>query len=126
MKLVKLTKPVGVRQPGEVLELDSASAAALVERGDAKAFDPSSDKVEAERNAPPRGNVTAVAVIDADIPVVPAVAEKPADEPEPTPAGEPNAESLTEVRARAVAAGKVTEDEAKKLTKAQLLDKLGE
>lgn len=128
MKLVKLIKPVGVRQPGEVLELDSASAAALVKRGDAKEFDPASDKATAERTAPPRGNVTAVAVVDADIPAAPAVAdEKPAaDEPDQAPVTEPSAESLAEVRARAVAAGKVTEDEAKKLTKAQLLDKLGE
>lgn len=121
MKLVKLIKPVGVRQPGEVLELDSASAAALVKRGDAKEFDPSSDKATAERTAPPRGNVTAVAVVDADIPAVPPAA----DEPEQATA-EPNTESLTELRARAVAAGKVTEDEAKTLTKKQLLDKLGE
>lgn len=123
MKLVKLTKPVGVRQPGEVLELDSASAAALVKRGDATAFDPATDKATAERTAPPRGNVTAVAVVDADIPAAPPVAdEKPTtDEPDQAPVAEPNAESLTEVRARAVAAGKVTEDEAKKLTKAQLL-----
>ncbi|OCB56126.1 hypothetical protein A5722_14605 [Mycobacterium vulneris] len=125
MKLVKLIKPVGVRQPGEVLELDSASAAALVKRGDAKEFDPASDKATAERTAPPRGNVTAVAVVDADIPSAPAADEKPAGAEESAPV-EPNAESLTELRARAVQAGKVTEDEAKALTKKQLLDKLGE
>lgn len=134
MKLVKLTKPVGVRQPGEVLELDSASAAALVKRGDATAFDPASDKADAERTAPPRGNVTAVAVVDADIPQAPARDEKPSTEllgagdggTSEQPTTDQTPESLAEVRARAVTAGKVTEDEAKKLTKAQLLDKLGE
>lgn len=127
MKLVKLTKDVGPRKAGEVLEVDSDSAKSLVEKKRvAKYFDPATDKVEAERTAPPRGNVTAVAVVDADIPGAPPVAdEKPAGAEESAPV-EPNGESLTELRARAVQAGKVTEDEAKKLTKAQLLDKLGE
>lgn len=125
MKQVKLTRDVGVRKAGEVLDVDDASAAALVAREDAAYFDPAKDKADAERTAPMRGSVSAVAVVDADEPAAPAPA-KPAADPIPAPEQpEPSmSDSLPELRARAVAEGKVTEDEAGKLTKAQLVDKL--
>lgn len=126
MKQVKLTRDVGVRKAGEVLDVDDASAAALVAREDAVDFDPAKDKADAERTAPMRGSVSAVAVVDADEPAAPAPVAKPAEDPAPAPEHpEPSmSDSLPELRARAVAAGKATEDEAKSLTKAQLVDKL--
>lgn len=122
---VKLLKAVGPRQAGEVIDVDSASAKSLVEgKKVAEYFDPDKHDAGVGRSGPPRGTVTAQAVVDADEP-----AAEPDPAPEPAPADdkptEPSmSDSLPELRARAVAEGKATEDEAKSLTKAQLVDKL--
>lgn len=104
MKQVKLTEAVGVRQPGEVLNVDDASAANLVEnRKVAEYFDPDKHEPGVERSAPPRGSVGVTQVVDADEPSAPAAVatvETPSDtgdhtehvhtaestEPEPAPA----------------------------------------
>lgn len=75
MKQVKLTEAVGVRQPGEVLNVDDASAANLVEnRKVAEYFDPDKHEPGVERTAPPRGSVGVTQVVDADEPAPAAVA----------------------------------------------------
>ncbi|MCV7230666.1 hypothetical protein [Mycolicibacterium komossense] len=72
MKLVRLTKDAGVRKAGEVLKVDDASAANLVEkRKVGKYFDPEKHDAEKDpivaRTAPQRGQITAVQVADEDI-----------------------------------------------------------
>ena len=122
---VKLLKAVGPRQAGEVIDVDSGSAKSLVEnKRVAEYFDPEKHDDNVARSGPPRGTVTAQAIVDADEPVPaadPVPAEQPADD---KPAEASMSDSLAELRARAVAEGKATEDEAKALTKAQLVDKL--
>lgn len=88
MKLVRLTKDAGVRKAGEVLKVNDASAANLVEkRKVGEYFDPEQHDAEKEpivpRTAPQRGQITAVQVADEDIP------------PAPTPRTDPEAETET-------------------------------
>jgi hypothetical protein len=85
MKQVKLIKDVGVRRTGEVLNVDENSARSLVEaKKVAVYYDPKKHDAPVERSAPPRGNVTAVAVVEADDPAAPTKrAEKPAHAAEP-------------------------------------------
>lgn len=139
MKLVKLTQDVRSRRAGEVLEVDDASAASLVEkRKVATYFDPDTDTVDAVRTAPRLGNAAVVQVADADIPPAPTppdgvdgatgtelegdiVVQDPpsADDPKP------------ELVARLVAATAdtdepITAEEAEKLTRAEIVAKLGQ
>ena len=68
MKLVKLVKNTKHRNAGEVIEVDDASAASLVKRGVAKAFDPKKDKATAVRTAPRRGAGGVALVYDTSAP----------------------------------------------------------
>lgn len=81
MKLVKLTESVGSRQAGEVLKVDDASAANLVEnRKVATYFDPEKDEAEAERALPRRGMVSSRVLVDADEPNAPAASSTSDDD----------------------------------------------
>ena len=87
MKLVKLTKQVGNRAEGEVLRMDEASAASLVDKKKvATYFDPeAADATEpVERGGPRRGGVLSQQVVEDD-PYpgsAPATDTEPADDPD--------------------------------------------
>lgn len=146
MKFVKLTEDVGTRRAGEVLELDSGSAASLVEVKKVGEYVASKDG-SAERDAPLRGTMSATQIVDADEPspvstldpgpdASAAGDELPLTEGEQIAREDDNAgtepaqdaapstnDSKPELVAMAVRAG-IPEAEANSLTKAQLVDKL--
>ena len=140
MKFVKLTQDVRSRHAGEVLRLDDASAASLVEKKQvATYFDPATDTVDAVRTAPRLGNGTIVQVADADIPQPAGAVEAPLGEFAEIPPGDGSGEKLPdapsaadpkpELVARLVAATvntdePITEEEAEKLTRVEIVDKL--
>lgn len=143
MKQVQLIQNVGVRTAGEVLEVDELSAANMVDnRKVAVYYDPENPASEVvTRSAVLRGSMSAQQVVDADEPSAPtstlaastpdeAVADAEPGETDPpldAVVGELSMDNTKpEIVAAAVKAGKVTEDEAAALTKAQLLDKLGD
>lgn len=80
MAYVKLLKDKGNRRAGEILQMDSGSAASLVKRGYAEAVDPNAAAApEAAREAPRRGGVIVTQVVEADDPNAPAPADEQAD-----------------------------------------------
>lgn len=69
MAHVKLLKDKGNRRKGEILQMDSASAASLVKRKFAEHVDPAAAQVDAgARKAPRRGGVIVTQVVEADDP----------------------------------------------------------
>ncbi|WP_349318862.1 hypothetical protein [Mycolicibacterium canariasense] len=68
MKYVKLNQQVGNRQEGEIIRVDDASAASLVETKKVGEYVDSRDPDAAARSAARRGNVAVQQVADADDP----------------------------------------------------------
>lgn len=81
MAHVKLLKDKGNRRKGEILQMDSASAASLVKRKLAELVDPNAAaSAAADRKAPRRGGVIVTQVVEADDPNAKAPAGEQSDD----------------------------------------------
>lgn len=91
---VKLLKDTAFRKAGEILDVDSGSAARMVESGKAELVE-GDDVVSTARAAERRGNVSTVQVADADpYPGDVAPQEDAAGTDDPAPAAQPQPQSI--------------------------------
>lgn len=137
MKYVKLTQAVGVRSVGEVLHVDNASAASLVEVRKVGEYVSGRDAAEALRSAPARGTMSATQIVDADEPGATTLdAPTPADvaltESPSTPGeqivdgrqSQPSREELESMTKAQLLVFAGDRPDADKMTKAELVDAL--
>lgn len=130
MQYVKFLKALPGILEGSVRQVDEASAAVLIERGDAEAYDPTqreNEQVPVQRHV--RGNLAVTQVAQADLPVVEAGGDATAAEDRITTGtgagelAEPQAapgSDATKAELVNYARGKVTHDDGTALSDAEL------
>lgn len=129
MQHVKFLKALPGILEGSVLQVDEDSAKALIDRGDAQAYDPSNPDGEPGEQAAiqrhVRGNLAVTQVAQADLPVGPAPEAAGSGEAIETGVGagqpvEVPGETATKPELVAYAEGKLTHDDGTPLSTAEL------